>query len=222
MRYEGVCDAFTDHRTPDEPWTIERGEPQWYGAGCDYALEALGDGPGKALVVGSPIFEVYELQRAKWDVTFLDCRQPPVNGFRYLLADACDTGLEDGTFDAVSSTCVLCHVGMGRYGDNVVRNGDEKMLAEIARVLKPGGAACLMFGPVMNAIAPLSVGALHRVYTVQEVLRLGDQAGLQVEQVRVWDGRNLAWRSQPLPQNEYRDGQLYMDKPDYIAALLKK
>jgi hypothetical protein len=33
------------------------------------------------------------------------------------------------------------HVGDGRYGDALDVDGDLKMLAEIARVLRPGGLA---------------------------------------------------------------------------------
>lgn len=59
---------------------------------------------------------------------------------RVWMSDAEGLPFDDGLFDAVTCISVLEHVGLGWYGDP---EGDEekpgRVIAEMARVLKPGG-----------------------------------------------------------------------------------
>jgi SAM-dependent methyltransferase len=45
----------------------------------------------------------------------------------------------DGTLPSLSSLCVVEHIGLGRYGDPLDWQGTEKAIAELKRVLAPGG-----------------------------------------------------------------------------------
>ena len=45
----------------------------------------------------------------------------------------------DGSVSSLSSLCVVEHIGLGRYGDPLDPFGTEKALAELRRVLAPGG-----------------------------------------------------------------------------------
>lgn len=49
----------------------------------------------------------------------------------------------DESFDAVVAISVIEHIGIGHYGDPVAGAGDRAAVAEIARVLRPGGRALL-------------------------------------------------------------------------------
>lgn len=45
----------------------------------------------------------------------------------------------DDSIDSLSSLCVVEHIGLGRYGDDLDPLGSEKAMRELIRVLKPGG-----------------------------------------------------------------------------------
>lgn len=190
-----TTDAAVARFTPDEPWSEKRDRNgHWYNAQADYAVAHL-KGEGKCLVVGSPIFEAKELEASGLDITYLDVRRPPLPpSMGFIQADATSIPVESESFDFVSSTCVLCHAGMGRYGDPIVEDGDELMLGEIARVLKKGGRAALTFGPVTSAVDELvRVEDCHRIYTLKEAMRMASAAGLRVVDVGVYELKTASW-----------------------------
>lgn len=203
------------HATPDEAWWAGDGF-DWYAAAADKAVGWLGPGADRrCLVVGSPIEEANTLWRLGWDVTYLDCREPPEDliGGRVVVADAAAIPYPDAAFDAASSTCVLCHAGLGRYGDPVRPNGDVAVLAEIARVLRPGGRAALMVGPTLWGLSEsLVVGNVHRVYSVAGAGRLVDGARLECLALDRWDGER--WRDADTPPAAFG--------LEYLTALVRK
>src|SRR5688572_2120476 len=165
--------------TASEPWMAGQA---WYAAAADLAGEWLGNGDGKrCLVIGSPVPEAKRLQAAGWRTLYVDVRRPPADAGPYLVADATALPLPGRYLDAVRWTCVLCHAGLGRYGDVIKANGDVAMLAEVARVLKVGGLAAVMAGPAVEGI-PLSVvyGNVHRIYKPADVATMAESVGLQV------------------------------------------
>lgn len=208
-------DRATTH-TPNEPWSPKREKNgHWYNAQADYAKSHL-KGEGKCLVIGSPIFEALELEEAGWDVTYLDVRDAPFfTEDKFIKADATSIPRPDESFDCVSSTCVLCHAGMGRYGDPIVEDGDELMIGEIARVLKKGGRAALTFGPVTSAVDDvLRVEDCHRVYTLNEAVRMVKSAGLRVMDVGVFSIESGKWIN-GVPVNSLLDAyylSMYVEK----------
>jgi SAM-dependent methyltransferase len=178
-----------------EVFTTEREDGHWYSASADFALEHLGRGPGKLLVIASPVFEALELEAAGWDVDYLDIRKPPLVK-NWIYGDACSMPIKDNTYDAVSTTCVVCHVGLGRYGDEKHQWGDELMLKEIHRVLKPGGRAHVTFGPVFNISWGLTarLDDRHRIYSPEGAAKLAKDAGLKPVEMRVWDALQAKWQ----------------------------
>lgn len=150
--------------TPDEPWMLEREAGHYYCAQADFAVEELGQGNRACLVIGSPLFEAIELRAMGWEITYVDVRQPPPLPCRVIRADAAFLDLPTDSFAAVSSTACLCHAGMGRYGDPIVPDADERILKNIHRVLKKGARAAITFGPVAHISMPMRVGNCHRVY----------------------------------------------------------
>ena len=162
-------------RTPNEPWHPTTGT---YALAKDWALAMLGSGQGRScLVIGSPLAEAQALYERNWNVTYLDWRLPPLRFYDMpiFIGDVCAMTWPDASMDAISSTCVLCHVGMGRYGDPVREDAPFTMLKECARVLKPGGHLVMMAGPVEEIPAILPQ---HRVTSLREMEELCHQAGL--------------------------------------------
>ena len=178
--------------TPDEAWTTRRDPNHWYAYQADYALQSLGKGPGSLLVIGSPVFEAVELENEGWDVTYMDVRQPPLVK-NYLRGDISTARLPEGAFDAVSSTCVLCHAGMGRYGDENVDGGEQKALENIYKTLKKGKLAAITFGPVSGQDFQVRWGNMQRIFTVPSAKRLCYQAGFKIEDVKIRDLKQNKW-----------------------------
>ncbi len=138
-----------------------------YAVAADLAVEYLGGGNGRScLVIGSPIYEASRLRECGWDVTYLDVRDPPRHQIpKFIQCDASDMPMvPSASFDSVSSTCVLAHIGLGRYGDPTT-GSDVAAMAEIHRVLKPGGEAALTLGNVADGDETIRLGTCHRIYT---------------------------------------------------------
>jgi SAM-dependent methyltransferase len=57
------------------------------------------------------------------------------------------------------------HVGLGRYGDPMDYDGDLKAIAELKRVVKPGGSL-LFVTPVGKPIIAYNA---HRIYSFEQV-----------------------------------------------------
>lgn len=200
-----------DVSTVHSPWHLAEKPKHWYGASTRFVKDRL-LGTGSCLVIGSPLFEAIWLEKHGWDVTYLDVRKPPYEFKRYVEGDATKLPFEDDSFDAVSSACVLTHAGLGRYGDAIVPDGDEVMLAEIARVMKPNAPAALTFGGVITADLPLRVGNMHRIYTIQEAERMCLAVGLKVEEVRVWSTNGVCWVEKPTADEK---------NFDYLSVLVR-
>lgn len=214
--------------TPGEGWTPrrpgERGTTkpftgrQMYAAADEFVRENLGEGKGQSmLVVGSPIFEAVGLIERGWDVTYLDVRDPPHKFPKFVKSDAAAMPFEDESFDALSSTCVLSHVGLGRYGDPVVEHGDEQALAHMARVLKPNAPAVIMFGNAAAMPTMIRLGTCHRIYTMAEMRRMLKVVNLEIEKIGVWSLGLRHWLS-----NESEMTSDWEVWPDYVTFLLRK
>ncbi len=188
----------SNNYTPDEPWTTRREYNHWYSLQADYAKDALGRGPGSLLVIGSPIFEALEFEDGGWDVTYLDVREPPLIK-NWLKGDASIITLPPETFDAVSSTCVLCHVGMGRYGDASVDDAESKVLSNIHHTLKKNGLASITFGPVSAAERQIRLSNMQRVFTVDSAKRLALLAGFRIEDLKILDTKTALWVEKKCP-----------------------
>jgi hypothetical protein len=208
-RYVGKEPVFSHNAK----WYDAPKKDHWYVASADFAKGHLGKGNGRScLVIGSPLFEAKDLERMGWEVTYLDVRQPSLRFRRFVQADATKIPLPDSSFDAVSTACVLTHAGLGRYGDLVVENGDELMLAEIARLMKPDTVAAVTFGGVVTADLPVRIGNFHRIYTVKEAERMCALVGLKIEDVKIWSTTQLKWVETPTTD---------LENFDYLSMLLR-
>ncbi|TGU72279.1 DUF268 domain-containing protein [Geomonas terrae] len=103
-------------------------------------------------------------------VRFYDYRPAPL-GLDGLSCDAADLlGLPfaDESVSSISCMHVVEHVGLGRYGDPLDPDGDLKAIAELKRVLAPGGD--LLYVVPTGGTALIMFNA-HRIYTYEQTLQ---------------------------------------------------
>lgn len=200
--------------TPHERFTLERDPRHHYCYQADFALSRLGEAMGECLVIGSPWFEVLALQRAGWRVTYLDVRAAPAgDDIGFIHDDACTAPLPADFYDAASTTCVLCHAGMGRYGDALHENGDELILMNLYRALKRGARAAVSFGPVAAMPHPARRDNCHRVYNLPTARRIAERAGFLIVEEAVLNTSDFTWSREPTAE--------WLDR-DYLSMLLAK
>lgn len=74
-------------------------------------------------------------------VTTIDIRPPslPLDSVEFRAGSILALPFDDATVESVSSLCVVEHIGLGRYGDAIDPYGSEKAVAELKRVVAPGG-----------------------------------------------------------------------------------
>jgi SAM-dependent methyltransferase len=176
--------------TANEAW--DDGKQSWYAAALDFAAKSLGPGDNRreCLIIGSPMPEVQHIAGMGWRVTYVDVRKPPADLDHFVECDATRLMFPDESVDAVSSTCVLCHAGLGRYGDPVKPNGDLLMLREIARVLKPGGSAAIMVGPTIaghEMKSSVVYGNVHRIYRPEDVASMLRGVRLELQESAIFE-----------------------------------
>jgi SAM-dependent methyltransferase len=73
--------------------------------------------------------------------TFVDIRPLPARapGLRMVAGDITRLPFRDDSLGSLSCLHVVEHVGLGRYGDPLDPHGTQRAIAELARVLEPGG-----------------------------------------------------------------------------------
>ncbi|MBW2529088.1 MAG: DUF268 domain-containing protein [Deltaproteobacteria bacterium] len=73
----------------------------------------------------------------------------------------------DGSVPMITTMCVVEHIGLGRYGDELDPEGSKKAIAEMKRALRPGGRLVLSvpIGP------PTVAFNAHRVFEPDQMSR---------------------------------------------------
>ena len=75
-------------------------------------------------------------------VTMVDIRplSLEMESIKFREGSILDLPFEDASVPSISSLCVVEHIGLGRYGDPLDPNGTEKAIAELKRIVAPGGS----------------------------------------------------------------------------------
>ena len=72
----------------------------------------------------------------------------------------------DNSIKSLSCMHVIEHIGLGRYGDPLDPLGDQKAMAELQRVIAPGGSLLLVV-PVGKSQIMFNA---HRIYSPQQII----------------------------------------------------
>jgi SAM-dependent methyltransferase len=177
-------------RAQPADWAIER----WllYDAGdhpqnftdheCTFAARWVArEQPARLLDIGSYRWFVLGLLASR-PVTSLDVRErsPALPTETVITGDAKRLPLPDASFDMVTSLCTIEHFGLGRYGDEFDPGADFTAIAEMRRVLRPGG--CLVLSTSVTRGTPTIVFNAHRIYSREQLdarcegMRIEDEA----------------------------------------------
>jgi len=100
-------------------------------------------------------------------VKFYDYRPTKLNldNMTSEAADLLQLPFESGSIESLSCMHVVEHIGLGRYGDKPDPEGDLKAIAELKRVLLPGGS--LLF--VVPIGKPKIMFNAHRIYSFDQI-----------------------------------------------------
>ena len=137
--------------------------------------------PARHVDVGSRVDYVCFLT-AITQVAFVDIRPltATVEGLESIAGSLMALPFEDHSLESVSCLHVVEHIGLGRYGDPLDPHGSRKAMAELQRVVAPGGH--LLFSTVVGS--PRVCFNAHRIFDPRELreqfseLELAEFAGV--------------------------------------------
>jgi len=89
------------------------------------------------------------------------------NNLNCVIGDIKETNFTDSFFDIVLAISTIEHIGLGRYGDLIDKEGDRNAMKEIKRIITNDGIL-LMTVP----FGKRSISKLHRVYNQKSLLML--------------------------------------------------
>jgi SAM-dependent methyltransferase len=114
-------------------------------------------------------------------VTMIDIRPLPLSlkGLTFVEGNVLHMPFADSSLESLSSICVIEHIGLGRYGDEIDPFGSEKAAAEFVRVLKRGGK--LYVSVPIDEENRVYFNA-HRAFTRGKVLEMFSSLALREEQ----------------------------------------
>ena len=135
---------------------------------CAWAARAVaGINPEKHVDISSDL-HFCTIVSAFVPVDFYDYRPAPLNlgGLASAKADLTRLPFADHSLQSLSCMHVVEHIGLGRYGDSLDPDGDLKAIAELKRVLAPGGS--LLF--VVPIGKPMLRFNAHRIYSYAQII----------------------------------------------------
>lgn len=167
--------------------------------------------PARHVDVGSRV-EVPCFLTALTPVTFVDIRPLDANveGLDSIAGSVLGMPFADRSLTSVSCLHVAEHIGLGRYGDPLDPLGSRKAMAELQRVVAPGGH--LLFSLPVGR--PRVCFNAHRVHDPREVRALFDELEL-VEFAGVDDAGEFRRHRRPdeLADEAYGCGMYHLVRP---------
>lgn len=126
--------------------------------------------PGHHYDVGSSAITVGIISQFV-PVTMVDIRSIQIKLNNLTFQEGSITALPflDETIESLSCLCVVEHIGLGRYGDELDQWGSEKAIVELQRVLKPQGH--LLVSVPVDRESSICFNA-HRTYQREHIVKM--------------------------------------------------
>jgi SAM-dependent methyltransferase len=161
LRFEDTYPCLSD-RTSSTPF-----DPHYFYQGAWLARRVAANTPTRHIDVGSSVLMISVLS-AQVPTTFVDIRPLETDLPDLKSIAGSITALPFDTKSQASVSClhVIEHIGLGRYGDPIDADGARKGLAELQRVVAPGGRLYLST-PVGRARVCFNA---HRVFDPQAII----------------------------------------------------
>ena len=104
-------------------------------------------------------------------VTMVDIRplSLPLESLQFKQGSILKLPFADESIESLSSLCVVEHIGLGRYGDPLDPNGTEKAIAQLCRVIAPGGRLYLSVPVGDHSIVAFNAG---RIFSLDRLFEL--------------------------------------------------
>lgn len=147
-------------------------EPVYFYQDCWAASKIFSLHPDKHVDIGSSLKTIGIIsQFVKTDM--VDIRQIPVSlqGLKFIKGSILNLPYKDNSIQSLSSLCVIEHIGLGRYGDEINPEGTLKAVNELKRVLAVGGVLLVSF-PV-DAKDKIYFNA-HRAFTRESIIKMSN------------------------------------------------
>ncbi|MEA5452263.1 DUF268 domain-containing protein [Leptolyngbya sp. CCNP1308] len=105
-------------------------------------------------------------------VTMVDIRplSLPLESLKFQEGSILDLPFKSESISSLSSLCVVEHIGLGRYGDPLDPSGSEKAIAELCRVLAPGGYLYLSIPVGDQDITAFNAGRIFNIESLKKML----------------------------------------------------
>ncbi|MGE0351074.1 class I SAM-dependent methyltransferase [Hydrogenophaga sp.] len=144
-------------------------DPHYFYQAAWLARQLAGTPPVRHLDIGSDVKLIATLS-AFVPTEFMDFRplDAALTGLECTRGDILALPMEDDSVKSVSCLHVVEHIGLGRYGDPIDPEGSRKAIAELQRVLAPGGR---LFLSVPVGRERICFNA-HRVFATKTILAL--------------------------------------------------
>lgn len=120
-------------------------------------------------------------------VEYVDIRDftAKIKNFDFKKGSILDLPYTENSINSISCLHVLEHIGLGRYGDNVIPDGYKKGASELTRVLSKGG---FLFFSTPVGLQQLYFNA-HRVFDPQTIIDLFKE--LKLEEFNLIDDKAM-------------------------------
>lgn len=140
-------------------------------------------------------------------VTMVDIRptELKLDNLFFLKASIINLPFKDNSIRSLSSLCVVEHIGLGRYGDQIDPLGSEKAVKELKRILSPGGI--FLFSVPVSSDNIVYFNA-HRAFTREYILELFDDFSI-VDEKYIYDTKLFEQYS---PEKGFGTGMFLLKK----------